>query len=57
MTMFRFPLAALLFVCSVGALTADGWAQEYPAKPVRYMVPSSAGSAVDTIGRIVAGAL
>lgn len=57
MTMFRFPLAALLFVCTVGALTADAWAQEYPAKPVRYMVPSSAGSAVDTIGRIVAGGL
>ena len=30
------------------------WAQDYPAKPVRYMVPSSAGSAVDTIGRIIA---
>ena len=33
------------------------WAQDYPAKPVRYMVPSSAGSAVDTIGRIIAQGL
>ena len=57
MKMFRFALAALLFVYSTGVLTADGWAQEYPAKPVRYIVPSSAGSAVDTIGRIVAGGL
>ncbi|OGA55028.1 MAG: hypothetical protein A3G24_25895 [Betaproteobacteria bacterium RIFCSPLOWO2_12_FULL_62_13] len=36
---------------------ADGWAQDYPSKPIRYIVPSSAGSAVDTIGRIVAGGL
>jgi tripartite-type tricarboxylate transporter receptor subunit TctC len=32
-------------------------AQPYPAKPIRYIVPSSAGSAVDTIGRVVAAGL
>lgn len=57
MTTLRFPLATLLIVCSFGALTAHVWAQDYPAKPVRYMVPSSAGSAVDTIGRIIAAGL
>jgi tripartite-type tricarboxylate transporter receptor subunit TctC len=29
-------------------------AQDFPARPLRYIVPSSPGSAVDTIGRIVA---
>ena len=57
MTTLRFPFATLLIVCSFGALTAHVWAQDYPAKPVRYMVPSSAGSAVDTIGRIIAAGL
>ena len=57
MTMFRFPLMALVLVCLLNQLMADGWAQDYPSKPIRYIVPSSAGSAVDTIGRIVAGGL
>jgi tripartite-type tricarboxylate transporter receptor subunit TctC len=29
-------------------------AQRYPVKPARYVVPVSAGSGADTIGRIVA---
>jgi len=32
-------------------------AQDYPAKPVRYLLPSSPGSGSDTIGRIIAGGL
>lgn len=36
---------------------ANGWAQGYPAKTVRYLVPMSAGSGADTIGRIVAAGL
>ena len=36
---------------------ANGWAQAYPAKPVRYMIPMSPGSGADTIGRIVAGGM
>lgn len=38
-------------------LAAAAWAQAYPTKPVRYLVPFSAGSGSDTIGRIVAGGL
>jgi len=48
-------------VFTAGCLLVQPWAgsraQDYPAKPVRYIVPSSAGSAVDTIGRILAGGL
>ena len=32
----------------------DARAQHDPVKPIRYIVPSSAGSAVDTIGRVIA---
>lgn len=48
------PVALIWVVC---LCAADGWAQGYPAKPVRYLVPFSAGSGSDTIGRIVAGGL
>ena len=35
----------------------QGWAQSYPAKPVRYLIPMSPGSGADTIGRIIAGGM
>jgi tripartite-type tricarboxylate transporter receptor subunit TctC len=35
----------------------SGWAQRYPAKVVRLLVPFSPGSGSDTLGRIVAGGL
>jgi tripartite-type tricarboxylate transporter receptor subunit TctC len=33
------------------------WAQQYPAKPIRMMIPFSAGSTTDVIGRMLAEAL
>ena len=57
MTMFRFPPTALVLGCLISQLVTNGWAQGYPSKAVRYIVPSSPGSAVDAIGRIVAGGL
>jgi len=44
-------------LCLVWLAAGQGWAQGYPAKPVRFMVPFSAGSGSDTIGRIVAAGL
>ncbi len=38
-------------------LPAAAGAQGYPAKPVRFLVPFSAGSGSDTIARIVAGGM
>jgi len=35
----------------------NGTAQPYPAKTVRYLVPFNAGSAADTLGRVVAAGL
>jgi len=45
---------ALAAVC---LLPAAGWGQNYPAKVVRLMVPFTAGSGSDTVGRIVGGGL
>ena len=35
------------------ALPARVWAQSWPAKPIRAMIPFSAGSSLDIVGRIV----
>ena len=34
-----------------------GWAQNYPIKPIRYVVPSSAGGGADFLGRVIAKGL
>ena len=52
MNLLTKTFAAVLFV---GAGVAS--AQTYPAKTVRMVVPFSAGSGSDTIGRLLAGAL
>ena len=41
-------LAAVLIL---GFLAATAWAQAYPSKPVRVVVPYPAGSTPDIIGR------
>ena len=47
----------LTVVCACGLMAAHGWAQSYPSKPVRLLVPSSPGSGFDVIGRIIASGL
>jgi tripartite-type tricarboxylate transporter receptor subunit TctC len=46
-------IAALALVLGFAAAD-DGYAQEYPAKPIRLIISSSPGSGVDTIARAVA---
>src|SRR5512141_1431490 len=50
MAILKLGVASLTLIC---LSAADGWAQNYPTKVVRYIVPMSAGSGADTIGRIV----
>src|SRR5436853_640110 len=41
-------------VAAVAAIHAsDSWAQSYPVKPVRYVIPFDAGSSPDIVGRTV----
>lgn len=57
MSTFRSGIILAAFVCSLCLLAVQGWAQSYPAKVVRLIVPSSPGSGFDVIGRIIAGGL
>lgn len=45
--------ALVLMAASAGS----AWAQAYPSKPLKFVVPFSAGSATDAVGRIVAQAM
>jgi len=51
-TTWLYSLTLLLSISAGG-----GWAQGYPAKPIRYVVPSSPGGGNDTMARVFAEAL
>ncbi len=52
----RLPLVALLAACTL-AVWPDAARAEYPDKPIRLIVPQAAGSATDTVARILAAEL
>jgi tripartite-type tricarboxylate transporter receptor subunit TctC len=52
--MLRFCLRVSLLSCLVCHFAASGWAQRYPAKPIRYIVADAPGSGSDTLGRMLA---
>src|SRR5260370_15446524 len=51
--MRRILLSLAIFVCAVSIHAQDGW----PAKPVKFIVPSSPGGGTDLYARILAQAL
>ncbi len=59
--MVRFPMAnygpilkTLVLICLVGQFSTAGWAQVYPSKPVRFVVPFPPGGTADIQGRMLA---
>lgn len=50
----RTFLTASLAVCALGPMGGAASAQTYPSQPIRFVVPFAAGSATDTLARILA---
>ncbi len=53
MTSRRHFLQAAGALLAVPALSRNAWAQAWPSKPIRAMVPFAPGSSLDIVGRIV----
>jgi len=54
MAICRSWVKLLMLIGLAWQLPANGWAQAYPAKPVRYVVTDQAGSGTDVLARVVA---
>ena len=57
MNILRLHTKLIAFIAFICSFAATGWAQPYPAKPIRWVVPSSPGGGADTVTRLVANAL
>jgi tripartite-type tricarboxylate transporter receptor subunit TctC len=51
--MRRWVLVAAIALSGLGSASTQGWAQAWPAKPIRLIVPLTAGSATDVMARLV----
>jgi tripartite-type tricarboxylate transporter receptor subunit TctC len=49
----RWLLAAAVALSGLGSAATQGWAQAWPVKPIRLIVPLTAGSATDVMARLV----
>ena len=56
-TAFCFVIVPPLFLLPMATVASDVFAQNYPARPIRLIVPQAPGSASDTSARIVAAEL
>ena len=51
--MRRWLLGFVLLLAGLNVATPQAWAQAFPTKPIKAVVPFSAGSAVDIVARVV----
>ena len=57
-SMIRTSRASMCSIAAAACLCSTvSWAQDYPTKPVRYVIPFPAGSGNDIVGRLVADRL
>lgn len=54
---WRSCVQSAALACLICAATGAAWAQSYPAKTVRCIIPDAAGGGLDTIGRLTAEGL
>jgi len=57
MTTRRTFLQLTASAIATAAASRAAWAQQWPAKPIRMLVPFTAGSTTDVLGRVIAEAL
>lgn len=43
----------LLVACLAGSLAVNGYAQDYPSRPIRLVIPFPPGGTNDVVGRVV----
>ena len=55
--MVRRHFAHVLGACSIASVALCSMAQDYPARPIRMIVPQAPGSASDTVARLIAAEL
>ncbi len=55
--MFTLRFWWFALACFFSHLPANGWAQTYPVKAIRYVTSGSAGSSADAIARLMGGGL
>ena len=51
--MFMLRLCSLALVCVTACLPASVWGQNYPTRPIRYIIGSSAGGSADIVARLL----
>ena len=56
-TVSRTLTLQLMLIACAWLSAGAGWAQNYPVKSIRYVVPSSAGGGADFLGRVIARGL
>ena len=47
------PAALLIAIVAIAALAPAASAQQYPNKPIRFLIPSPPGGGTDTLGRVI----